>query len=100
MGFADRLIFTTPAGTDPLVVEKNVVAGATCPRFGGGDVKRYPIAYYTGPRIVEKCQSCLATVELRRPEPEDNWPPFQPATRSWEVPPSERASVGDQPGRE
>jgi hypothetical protein len=95
MGFADRLIFITPAGTDPLVVEKTTVEGRQCPRCGGKTIQRYPIAYYQGPRMVEKCQDCFETLSLTRPGPTDAWPPFRPATYDWDVSPAEKASSGD-----
>jgi hypothetical protein len=95
MGFADRLIYTTPAGDAPLVVDKEHLPGVSCPSCGGTDVRRYPIAYYTGPRIVEKCQACFTVVSLRRPTVEDAWPPFRPATYDWDASPAERASVPD-----
>jgi hypothetical protein len=93
MGFADRLIYTTPAGDEPLVVEKVHLEGVVCPQCGATEVSRYPIAYYTGPRIIEKCQACYAVVTLRRPVEADQWPPFRPATFDWSPSPAERASV-------
>jgi len=98
MGFADRLIFSTPTGEEPLTVAREMVADVACPQCGGG-VARYPIAYYTGPRIVKKCQQCFHLLELRRPLPEENWPPFRPATRDWAASAAERASVPPRSGK-
>jgi hypothetical protein len=96
MGFADRLIYSTPAGEQPLEVPREKLDGVSCPECGG-EIARYPVAHYTGPRIVDRCQACFHVLELRRPLPEDNWPPFRPATTDWAASAAERASV--QPRR-
>ena len=94
MGINDRMIFATPAA-DQMTVVKAPVEGATCPECGSDDVRRYPIAWYKGPRIVVKCQACYHSLEVSRPSLEDNWPPFRSATYDWDASPSERASAGD-----
>jgi hypothetical protein len=93
MGFADRLIFQTPAGDEPLVVERRPCDGATCPSCGSDDVREYPVAASVGPRMKRKCQSCYEVIEVRHPDPEDNWPPFRPAPTDWPASPAERASL-------
>jgi ssDNA-binding Zn-finger/Zn-ribbon topoisomerase 1 len=91
MSINDRMIFTTP-DADQMVVEKVAVEGETCPECGGTDVRRYPVGWFKGPRMVVKCQDCYHSLRVERPLPEDNWPPFKTATYDWEASPSERAS--------
>jgi hypothetical protein len=91
MAFNDGLVYPVPP-TD-MVVARTPVPGAVCPECGSRDVRRYPVGWIRGPRIVVKCQDCLHTLSVDRPEPEDHWPPFRAATYDWEVAPSERASA-------
>jgi ssDNA-binding Zn-finger/Zn-ribbon topoisomerase 1 len=92
MGINDRMIFTTPSA-DTMVVTKEPVPGQVCPKCGSEDVRRYPIGWYKGPRMVVKCQACYHSLSVERPALEDNWPPFRTATYDWEASPAERASV-------
>jgi ssDNA-binding Zn-finger/Zn-ribbon topoisomerase 1 len=90
MGVNDRMVFQTP-GKDQMTVDKGPPTGETCPRCGGDDVRRYPIGWYKGPRMVVKCQSCFHSLAVQRPAFEDNWPPFRAATYDWQASASERA---------
>jgi ssDNA-binding Zn-finger/Zn-ribbon topoisomerase 1 len=92
MGINDRMIFSTPPA-EAMVVTKTPVEGATCPECGGEDVRRYPIGWYKGPRIVVKCQDCYHSLAVELPTLEDTWPPFRAATYDWDVSPAERAST-------
>lgn len=92
MGINDRMIFTTPAAS-AMTVTKEPVAGQVCPQCGSDDVRRYPIGWYKGPRMVVKCQACYHSLAVERPLPEDSWPPFRTATYDWDASPSERASA-------
>jgi len=47
-----------------LYVSRENVAGATCPRCGGGEVARYPVLTVGGWRLVVRCQSCLADLKM------------------------------------
>ena len=92
MGINDRMVFQTPS-KDAMTVDKGEPTGQTCPECGGDDVRRYPIGWYKGPRMVVKCQACFHSLAVERPAQEDNWPPFRAATYDWEASASERASV-------
>lgn len=89
MGINDRMIFVTPPAEE-LSVPKAKVEGRTCPECGSGEILRYPIGSHLGPRMVVKCQTCFHTLELQRPEAEDNWPPFRAATYDWVASRAER----------
>ncbi|MCW2761624.1 MAG: hypothetical protein JWR85_1825 [Marmoricola sp.] len=93
MAFADRLMFVTPPGTEPLIVVKEALEGMECSACGSSAIAQYPVASYQGPRIVTKCQDCFHILELRRPFPEEPWPPFRAAMYDAPVSPSERAMV-------
>ncbi len=92
MGINDRMIFNTPPHGD-LVVAKKPVEGVTCPQCGGSDVRRYPIGWFKGPRMVVKCQDCYHSLSVERPALEDAWPPFRSATYDWDASPAERAGA-------
>ena len=94
MPLFDRIVYPDP-GRDagPLVVEKTPVSDMVCPECGSTDVSRYPIAWFKGPRMVVKCQSCYHALSVERPKPEDRWPPFESVAYHWEASPSERAST-------
>jgi ssDNA-binding Zn-finger/Zn-ribbon topoisomerase 1 len=92
MGINDRMVFQTP-GKDRMTVDKGQPTGQTCPACGGADVRRYPIGWYKGPRMVTKCQACFHSLAVERPALEDNWPPFRSATYDWQPSASERASL-------
>lgn len=92
MGINDRMVFPEPAD-EALVVEREPVEGAECPRCGGTDVRRYPIGWHRGPRMVVRCQDCLQSLAVERPGPEDCWPPFRSATYDWQASLSERAGA-------
>jgi predicted RNA-binding Zn-ribbon protein involved in translation (DUF1610 family) len=77
---------------DQLIVPREAVEGATCPKCGSGDVARYPVSNEHGARMATKCQACLHTLKIERPLVEDNWPPFRPVTYDWKASPSERAT--------
>lgn len=98
MSFSDRLMFVTPPGDEPLVVRKEPLSELTCPSCRRNEVATYPVAAHQGPRIVTKCQSCFTVLELRRPRPEEPWPPFRPAMYDAPASPAERASVPDRKG--
>jgi ssDNA-binding Zn-finger/Zn-ribbon topoisomerase 1 len=92
MGINDRMIFQTP-GPEAMTVEKVALEGQTCPACGSGDVARYPVGHYLGPRMVTKCQACYHSLAVDVPVEADNWPPFRPITIDWDASPSERAST-------
>jgi hypothetical protein len=77
----DRLMFPRP-DEEVLFVERVPVAGE-CPACGQARLARYPVANSMGPRMAVKCQACLHIVSIRRPEPEDHWPPWASATQGW-----------------
>ena len=91
MAWYERYIYPRPSDPTISLVRERVDVG--CPECGGSDVRRYPIANHMGPRIVTKCQDCMHIVELRKPTPEEAWPPFRSVTYGWEASPSERASL-------
>jgi ssDNA-binding Zn-finger/Zn-ribbon topoisomerase 1 len=95
MGINDRMIFSTPS-PEEMYVEKVSVEGATCPKCGSDDVRRYGVGWFKGPRMVVKCQACYHTLEVQRPGLEDNWPPFRAAGYDWDPSPAERASTENQ----
>ncbi|SFE39557.1 hypothetical protein [Blastococcus tunisiensis] len=82
----ERLIFAPPS-EQFLHVQRTPVE-ATCPQCGSGDVARYPVANYVGPRIVTKCQTCFHHLSVDVPTADDHWPPWRSATLDW---PSSRA---------
>ena len=90
MAWYERYIFAPPSESN-LVLERVQVEGA-CPECGGHDIRQYPIANYLGPRIVTKCQDCMGVVEMRKPRPDEHWPPFRAVTYDWDASPSERAA--------
>jgi hypothetical protein len=92
MGINDRMIFTTPP-RERLVVVKVPLEDASCPVCGGSDVRRYPIGWYKGPRMVVKCQECYHSISVERPSPADAWPPFRTVSYDWTASPAERPSV-------
>jgi hypothetical protein len=77
-----------------LSVERVPVDAGPCPQCGSEDIRRYPIGCVWGARMVTKCQACLHTLEIERPQRADSWPPFRSLTYEWEPAPSERASRG------
>jgi hypothetical protein len=79
-----------PASPRP-AVERVPVEGAECPACGSSDVRRYPVSNQCGPQIATKCQSCLHTVSIRRPGPDDAWPSYRSVTMDWTPSPIERA---------
>jgi hypothetical protein len=92
VSLADRIIYQPP--TEPQIsVKRDLVPGAVCPKCGGHDVRRYPIAWTRGPRIVTKCQTCFTALSVDRPGPADSWPPFRAVAYDWEVSSAERPSV-------
>ena len=56
----------------------------TCPECGGQNIKRYPAFTARGPKLVHKCQACLALVREEGPSIDEAHPPFWPMTRSWD----------------
>lgn len=96
MSLADRIIYQPPTEKD-LKVEKTPVEGVTCERCGGTDIRRYPVTWSRGPRIVVKCQDCYTAVSVERPAPEDPWPPFRAVAYDWEVSAAERPSRPQPP---
>jgi hypothetical protein len=92
VSIADRIIYQRPESPTISVV-KTPVEGATCPKCGGDDVRRYPIAWCRGPRFVVKCQSCYESLSIDRPTPEEPWPPFRAATWDWDVSVAERPNA-------
>jgi hypothetical protein len=91
MAFNDGLVYHNPPRTT--IVERTPVEDAQCPECGGSDVRRYPVGWVRGPRIVVKCQRCLHTLSVERPEKADRWPPFRSATYDWDISPAERAGA-------
>lgn len=77
----ERLVFPPPA--EQYISVPRTPVDATCPACGSTDVARYPVANYIGPRIATKCQDCFEVLDMVRPAPEDNWPPFRPAAMDW-----------------
>jgi hypothetical protein len=92
VSIADRIIYQPPTEGD-LRVEKTPVADARCENCGGSDIRRYPITWSRGPRMVTKCQDCYTTISLERPRPEEPWPPFRAVAYDWEVSAAERPSA-------
>lgn len=93
MGFNDRLIYMRPTKLELDASKGPILANTTCPQCGGHDVRRYPVGWYKGPRMVVKCQDCYHTLEVQIPGPEDAWPPFRASAYDWEASPAERALV-------
>lgn len=91
MGWQHRYTQQPPA-EERIYVERVPVDVGSCPRCGGSDIRKYPIANHFGPRIATKCQDCLYALAVDRPKEEDNWPPFRSVTYDWEASPAERAS--------
>jgi hypothetical protein len=91
MAFNDGLVYHGPPKST--VVERAPVEGQHCPECGSEDIRRYPVGWVRGPRIVVKCQACLYTLSVQRPERDDMWPPFRSATYNWDVSPAERAGA-------
>lgn len=92
MSLADRIIYQPPT-EDRLYVEKTPVPDTSCPSCGSTDVRRYPIAWSRGPRMVVKCQACYHTLAVERPTLEDAWPPFRAVAYDWEVSAAERPNA-------
>jgi hypothetical protein len=92
VSLADRIIYQPPT-EERIYVEKTPVEGATCPSCQGTDVRRYPIAWSRGPRMVTKCQDCYTTLAIERPSLEDAWPPFRAVAYDWEVSAAERPNA-------
>jgi hypothetical protein len=92
VSLADRIIYQAPTEAQ-ISVKREPVPGAVCPQCGGEDVRRYPIAWSRGPRIVTKCQTCFSALAVDRPAPEDAWPPFRAVAYDWEVSAAERPSI-------
>lgn len=82
----DRLLFPRPDEERIYVTRQSVTA--TCPRCGSGDIARYPVANYIGPKMVSKCQACFYHLSIDEPTGDDAWPPWRAAARDW---PSSRA---------
>lgn len=94
MSLADRIIYQPPGPDADMTIHKEAVEGITCEKCGGTDIRRYPITWSRGPRIVTKCQSCYTPVSVEKPGPEDPWPPFRAVAYDWDVSPAERPSLG------
>jgi hypothetical protein len=90
MSWEHRYTYSRPTEQQLFVTREPV--DATCPKCGGTDVARYPIANHLGPRIATKCQACLTSLAIDRPTAADNWPPFRSVTYDWEASLGERAS--------
>lgn len=90
MEWYERYIYKRP-DEETLHLAREIV-DEPCPQCDGNDVRRYPIANHLGPRIVTKCQSCQHVLEIRKPGPDEPWPPFRAVTYNWEASDSERAS--------
>jgi transposase-like protein len=90
MAFNDGLVYHNPPRD--MVVTRTPV-DTTCPECGSDDVRRYPVGWVRGPRIVVKCQACFNTLSVERPERSDSWPPFRAATYDWDVSPAERTGA-------
>ncbi len=91
MSLADRIIYQPP--TEGNLTSRSGGQGVTCERCGGTDIRRYPITWSRGPRIVTKCQDCYTAVSVERPTAEEPWPPFRAVAYDWEVSAAERPSV-------
>jgi hypothetical protein len=91
MAFNDGLVYHGPPKST--TVERALVEGQRCPECGSEDIRRYPVGWVRGPRIVVKCQACLYTLSVERPDRGDMWPPFRSATYDWDVSPAERAGA-------
>jgi hypothetical protein len=73
-----------PRPTEEFIsVNRNLVDG-TCPKCGGKDIKRYPIASYLGPKMTTKCQNCFYHLSIDEPKVEDRWPPFRSLAFDWQ----------------
>jgi hypothetical protein len=92
MGFNDGLVYPNPP-RDTVVERRPMDERTTCPECGSDDVRRYPVGWVRGPRIVVKCQACLHALSVERPTREDRWPPFRSATYGWDASPAERAAA-------
>jgi hypothetical protein len=92
MGFNDRLIYPRPTSQFLSVDKGPPLANASCSECGGADIRRYPIGWYKGPRIVVKCQDCFHSLAVERPGPDEPWPPFRASGYDWDVPLAERAA--------
>jgi hypothetical protein len=90
MAWYERYIFAPPS--EPTLVLQRAQVEGDCPECGGSDVRQYPIANHLGPRIVTKCQDCMHVVEMRKPRPDEPWPPFRAVTYDWDASPAERAA--------
>lgn len=77
----DRLLFEAPK-EERIHVDRAPVE-ATCDECGSTSVATYPVADSFGPRIVVKCQDCFYCLEVRRPRPDEPWPPWRSATADW-----------------
>jgi len=73
-----------PRPTERFLDVARTPVGGTCAECGGEDVRRYPAFTARGPKIVHKCQSCLALVHEEEPSLEEAHPPFWPLTGGWE----------------
>lgn len=98
MSLADRIIYQPPGEDADLTIEKTPVDGVTCVKCGGTDIRRYPVTWSRGPRIVVKCQDCYTPVSVERPKADDPWPPFRAVAYDWDVSPAERPSVSGNGG--
>lgn len=92
MSIADRIIYQPPT-EERISVERPLLEGTVCPSCGSTDVRRYPIVWSRGPRMVTKCQACFTTLSVEEPKPEDAWPPFRAVAYDWEVSPAERPNA-------
>jgi ssDNA-binding Zn-finger/Zn-ribbon topoisomerase 1 len=72
-----------PVPTELRISVTRTPVKATCPKCGSGDVARYPVANFIGPRIVTKCQACFYSLAVDIPDPDDHWPPWCSATVDW-----------------
>jgi hypothetical protein len=88
MSWVNRYVYARPE-TPQIYQEREPMEGETCARCGSDAVRRYPIAMHLGPRMAVKCQSCMYTVRIERPGPEDAWPPFRAVTQDWDASPAE-----------
>ncbi|MGD9985497.1 hypothetical protein [Pseudonocardia sp.] len=77
----ERMLFPRP--TEERIYVTRVPVDATCPECGSTSVARYPVANYTGPRMVTKCQDCFHHLAVDVPADDDHWPPWRPATWGW-----------------
>lgn len=92
MEWFKRYIYSRPT-EETLHLERVHLPDLTCPECDGGDVREYPIANYLGPRIVTKCQTCMHVLEIRKPHPDEPWPPFRAITFDWDDPNADRAKA-------